>query len=438
MLKILICLFACLVFSQRLLALDFLEIEKQYGSILKVSISHASQEDDQDLQGVLKNLTGIIGGDFNTTVDTKFAGNKTYLMDSGILDLKKYAYEGYIYNINLTVAYKDKAEGSYVVEAKVYDVKNELVLAGKKYSFKLDAIRKVAHVISDVAYYTITGKRGYFQSKILFSSSELIKTPASRKSIYVIDQDGYGEVELIAGGMLTMPTYDSKRNIFAYVDMTSGEPTIQSFSPASRSREKISSIYPVLTQEKYSSTPAFCESGDCMFFTRIGTQGSDIWKVSSSGLIKVTSSDKVISTSPSPSPDASAIVFESGDSNGRRNLYIAGVSMIDGKRILAGNDGVYAEPRWSPDGDWIAFTKIRNGLFHLGIIKPDGTEEQILYSSYMLENPTWMPNSDAILFSEKKSLSSRHALVMIDLTGRVVREIKTNIGATSPNMMVIR
>lgn len=423
--------------TQRLFAIDFIEIEKKYGGRLPMSISNAVQEQDPELLKLFDKLSEIIGNDFNTTVDTRFSGNKTYLMDSGVLDLKRYLYEKNFYNINLNIIYKSKEENNYIVEVKVYDVKSEVILLGKKYSFKPDAIRKVAHVISDLSYYAITGKQGYFQSKILFSSSDTVKKDSSKKSIYVIDQDGYGEALLVQGGLMTMPAYDSRRNAVAYVDISSGEPLIRLQSITNGKEISVNDAYPKFSKEYMTSNPEFCANSDCMFFTKIATDNSDIYKISRDGITKIVGGSNKLNTSPSLSPNDDILVYETNDGD-RRNLHITSTSAIGMNRLLTGNDGIYAEPKWSPDGEWIAFTKLRNGLFHIGIIKPDGTDEQILYSSYMVENPTWMPNSDAILFSDKKSLTSKASLVMIDLSGRIVRTIKTSVGAVSPGIMLVR
>ena len=53
---------------------------------------------------------------------------------------------------------------------------------------------------------------------------------------------------------------------------------------------------------------------------------------------------------------------------------------------------------WSPRGDLIAFTKLGNGSFAIGIMKPDGSGERILTEGYHNEGPTFAPNGRVVMF----------------------------------------
>jgi len=433
--KVFIYLLFFVFYSFQAFALDTIEIEKLYGNLIPISISNINQEDDKELQTVFLALSDIIGNDFKTTVDMDYKGVHNYLADLNILNLKKYQYEGIVYNININIFYQSKEDKKFIIEIKVYDVKNESILTEKKYAFKEDNIRKTAHIVADVAYYAMTGKVGYFQSKILFSSSDLVKNKHSKKSIYIIDQDGYGEKILLQGGIFNSPIFDAKNNALIYVDMTNGEPSLRAVSIFTKDKINLEKLYSGFKYSEYMSSPSLCNKKNCLLASRLLGEGSSIVKFETMGEDTIASGN--INTSASSSPDDEKIVFES-NYEGRRNLYITGQSFASIRKMLIGSDGIYAEPAWSYDGEWICFTKLRNGLFHIGIIHPDGTDEQILYSSHMIENPMWMPNSDAIIFSEKKSMSSKSTLTMIDLNGRLVRKINTTIGAVSPFIWIIK
>src|SRR5699024_471044 len=84
---------------------------------------------------------------------------------------------------------------------------------------------------------------------------------------------------------------------------------------------------------------------------------------------KQLTSGPAIDTSPSYSPDGSQIVFNS-DRGGNQQLYVMNADGSDVHRISFGT-GRYATPVWSPRGDYIAFTKMANGQFYIGVMYPD-------------------------------------------------------------------
>jgi TolB protein len=80
--------------------------------------------------------------------------------------------------------------------------------------------------------------------------------------------------------------------------------------------------------------------------------------------------------------------------------------------------GRYTTPVWSPRGDFIAFTKQNGGEFHIGVMKPDGSDERILTSSFLDEGPTWAPNGRVLMFFREQAGAGPH-LWTVDITGRI-------------------
>jgi TolB protein len=128
--------------------------------------------------------------------------------------------------------------------------------------------------------------------------------------------------------------------------------------------------------------------------------------------------DPSIDTSPSFSPNGQQIAFNS-DRGGTPQIYVMGANGGGAHRISYGA-GRYMTPVWSPRGDFIAFTKQSGGQFHIGIMRPDGSDERILTGSYLDEGPTWAPNGRVLMFfREAQGGSSK--LWTVDVTGRIER-----------------
>jgi len=139
-----------------------------------------------------------------------------------------------------------------------------------------------------------------------------------------------------------------------------------------------------------------------------------------------------IETAPSFSPDGNRIVFES-DRSGTQQLYVMDAKGGSPERISFG-PGRYGTPVWSPRGDMIAFTKQSKGRFHIGVMRTDGSGEQLLTASFLDEGPSWSPNGRVIMFSrETQGAQGASALYSVDVSGRNLKRVPTPDGASDPS-----
>ncbi|MGH9792639.1 MAG: amidohydrolase family protein, partial [Candidatus Acidiferrales bacterium] len=122
------------------------------------------------------------------------------------------------------------------------------------------------------------------------------------------------------------------------------------------------------------------------------------------------------------SPDGKTIVFELlGD------LYTLPISGGEAKRLAVSDsshkDGVGmafdSQPRYSPDGKWIAFLSDRDGAENVWICKADGTEPKKLSKSTDAEfaSPAWMPDGEYVIASRSGWALRTYELWMYHLRG---------------------
>ena len=93
--------------------------------------------------------------------------------------------------------------------------------------------------------------------------------------------------------------------------------------------------------------------------------------------------------------------------------------------------GRYATPVWSPDGKWLAFTRMWGGKFYIGIMKPDGSKERLLACGHLVESPAWAPNSRVIMFAHQDR-SGTERMHSIDITGYNQKEVPTPMDGITP------
>jgi len=100
--------------------------------------------------------------------------------------------------------------------------------------------------------------------------------------------------------------------------------------------------------------------------------------------------------SPDPSPDGERVVFYSL-SQPEGHVYVAGTDGT-GLRRVTGDSAVDRVPRWSPNGDWIAFFSNRRGPLDIWKIRPDGSDLTQLTEGGVAV-PVWSPDGERMVGS---------------------------------------
>ncbi len=318
-------------------------------------------------------------------------------------------------------------EGRTRVEFRLWDVYGEKQMIGMAYTTTPENWRRIAHIISDEIYKRITGEGAYFDSRIVYIAES---GPATNrvKRLAIMDQDGFNNHYLTDGRSLVLtPRFSPSEQTITYMAYYNNKPRVYLYN-IDTGKQQVLGDFPGMT-----FSPRFSPDGSKIVMSMIKGGNSDLYimDLRSRSVSQLTSTTG-IDTSPSFSPDARQIVFES-DRGGTQQIYVMSASGGEAKRISYGQ-GRYATPVWSPRGDLIAFTRLYQGQFYIGVMRPDGSGERLLTNAYHVEGPTWSPNGRVIAFfkSTPSGDTRRVKVSTIDITGYNEHELATPGDASDP------
>ncbi len=315
-----------------------------------------------------------------------------------------------------------------IVKFRLFDVFSEAQLGdGLQFAGTAESWRRMGHKVADAVYSRITGEGAYFDSRVVFVSVTGPKN-ARRKRLAIMDYDGANVQYLTDSSSIVLaPRFSPTGDRVLYTSYETGVPEIYVLDVASATRRSLAEQPGTLT-----FAPRFSPDGQTVVFSLSQGGNTDIYRMPIGGgqATRLTSTPS-IETAPSYSPDGSQIVFES-DRSGTQQLYVMPAGGGEATRISFGA-GRYGTPVWSPRGDLIAFTKQNAGRFHIGVMRTDGSEERLLTASFLDEGPTWSPNGRVIMFTrESQGEAGMPALYTVDISGRNLRRVPTQEGASDP------
>jgi TolB protein len=334
-------------------------------------------------------------------------------------------------NVDALVMGQVERGGQIQSSVRVWDTQQAAQVVGKSYSTDPQNYRRIAHIVSDAIYASLAGAPGYFDTRVAYVAETGPK--ANRvKRLAIMDQDGANIQYITSGNSLVLtPRFSPNQQMLTYLNFEGGNPQVFLLDLSTGSQQRLGSFGQMTFAPRFSpdgSTIAFSvESG--------GTTNIYALPIGQSQPVQLTSG-AAIDTGPSYSPDGSRIVFES-DRGGSPQLYVMGSGGGGAQRISYGQ-GNYSTPVWAPSGDLIAFTRQSEGQFHIGTMRPDGSEERLLVSSFRAEGPTWCPNGRVIMFFKDPGGDSGPSLYSVDIWGRNEQQIPTESFASDPAWSPLR
>lgn len=328
-----------------------------------------------------------------------------------------------------------------VIQIVLWDIATERQIMSWSISGNLQLIRRMAHKIADKIYQSLIGHTGYFDSKISFI--ELDSSINKRNKLVIMDQDGHNrQIILNANYILGTPRFSPTGDKLLYFSYRNRKPQVFMYDFINKKH----SIVGNLSRDMVSFDPRFSPDGKKVIMSIAKNGITNIYELNlENNNLRQLTYDFSINTGASYAPDGSKIYFSS-DRSGANQIYMINADGSGMKRItgFGGEKANYTCSSISPDGKYLAFSKLNSQGFHIGIIKTDGTEERILTRGFRVQSPNWSPNSQNIIFGKetlvfiKGKLSKLSRIGMVDIHGMFETELISQEEVYDPQWSPLR
>lgn len=386
---------------------------------------------DGTIKKVGTDLFNTVLNDLDVSAYFQFISQSAFLEDTSVVGLKpapaepngfKFANWKQIGSEFLVRAGYRIVKDQVSFETFVYHVPQAKLILGKEYQGSVKDARRIAHTFASDIVEALTGKKGYFLSKITVASD---KSGHQWKEIFVMDWDGYNDKQITSHQSIALsPAWSPDGKTVAY--------TAYAYHPKAKTRNADMFLYEIFTGKRFmiSSRPginsgaSYEPSGKLIYLTISQSGNPDIFSMNTDGenLKKITSGPNgAMNVEPAISPDGKKIAFSS-DRSGKPMIYIMNIDGSNIKRVtFAGRYN--ASPAWSPDGKKLAFAGWDAEHFDIFIMNSDGTSLERLTQAKKAngkwasnEDPTFSPDGRQLMFISDRTGKKQIYIVNADGT----------------------
>ncbi len=300
-------------------------------------------------------------------------------------------------------------EGSdIVIEARLYDVPTEKLVASFRRRASESTVRSTVHQMADHFLRTLTGETGIAETKIA-----VVREIGGRMDICAMDYDGHNLAPLVENGDINLlPAWSPLGGEIAYTSYVGGEPAIYLLNLETGVRKRLA------TPGGLNTSAAWSPDGKSLAFAATRGKDPEIFVIRRDG----TALDQItfhpaIDCSPTWSPNGHEIAFTS-DRSGTPQIYVMSADGTNVRRLTY--EGNYSDsPAWSPSGDRIAFTSRVGGKFRICVIAAQGGPVYPLTDGPGdHENPAWAPDGRHVAYVSNEGGMSAVYVVNADGTNR--------------------
>jgi TolB protein len=310
------------------------------------------------------------------------------ISDLNFKDLRSKGYELFI-----TCGFSIDKNNVLKVEFRLFDVIREKRLLGKIYKGYHTEKRNIARRFATNIIKYLTGKDGFFNSKIAFVSNL-----TGKKEIYTCDFDGKDIKQITSHKSISLnPSISSNGRWLAYTSYLKGKPDIYL-------RNLKTSTGVIISKKGINITPAWLPNQNKLAASLSFTNDQGIYLINTNGRVVKRLTKKWskwgIDLSPTFSPDGKKMAFVSNRS-GMPQIFIKNFENKSVKRLTF--FGRYnTSPKWSPTGDKIAYASMVKGKIDIFITGLNGEPPVMLTSTGDNESPSWSPDGTHIVFSSRR------------------------------------
>jgi TolB protein len=291
--------------------------------------------------------------------------------------------------------------GTYDVTFALLSLLSNQPMVGLKFNNVPAAqLRYLAHQISDTVYKSITGKQGYFRTRLAYVAVSNRSVANSAWQLVVSDYDGFNPRVLLkqTGNPIASPAWSADGSQLAYVTYINNRQAIMAITLATGQRRIIAN-FPGM-----NSAPAFSPDGKYLAMALSGsdtTSNSNIYvmNLKTRKLTKYTSIGN--NTSPSWSPDSKTLAINS-DRGGSPQIYLLDLASSKTTRVSYTGANNYA-PVFTPDGKNLVIMTQQNGPIRIAILNLASNAINIITNGQLDKSPSIAPNGDMVVFANYDS-----------------------------------
>jgi TolB protein len=297
------------------------------------------------------------------------------------------------------------------VQFQLLDVYRGTQLAGQRFDGGSDALRGIAHRISDLLYETLTGERGAFFSPIAYVLESPTAKEDQRYRLQVADSDGANPRTILESRQpILSPAWSPDGKKLAYAAFESGHLRVYRQEIASGIRHEVAGFPGI------NSAPAWSPDGSRLALTLSRDGNPEIYLVDlRSGQLQRLTENSAIDTEPAFAPDGQSLVFTS-DRGGRPQIYQMPAGGGSSTRLTFTGD-YNAHPRFAPDGRKLVLVHGEEGRHRIALFDLASRTLQVLTDPGLHESPSFAPNGGLIVYATTDSEGATLAVVSSD--GRV-------------------
>ncbi len=310
--------------------------------------------------------------------------------------------------------------GQYNVEFQLFDAfKGEQMLGYQMTSSAAD-MRKTAHIISDMIFEKLTGKKGVFAGRIAYITSSKQGPRSWSYQLQVADTDGMTPQTIATSSEPIMsPAWSPNGKQIAYVSFEHRAAAIYVQTLATGARSRVAEFKGI------NGAPAWSPDSTRLALTLSKDGSPDIYvlNLATRALTRITNSS-AIDTEPTWSPDGNNIVFTSGR-GGKPQLYMVSSQGGNEQRLTFTGD-YNARAAFSPDGKYLAMVHGNGNNYRIGVMDMASRAINVLTSGPTDESPNFAPNGTMVLYASRQGGKGFLSAVSID--GKMQQKLVFNSG----------